>query len=157
MTRTRVQAIVIQNDRVLFGYGKGYHFFPGGGLERWETPEQGALRELKEEANVSGTILFGITEPATPDALASEFDRHFTFLVDIEDQTPRLGYDPEETDTGDRISLAGLDLIPLDRVESFTRIDIDYFTSLVLQCRRKNMDFPWLGKMEKLITVWRPQ
>jgi 8-oxo-dGTP pyrophosphatase MutT (NUDIX family) len=157
MPRVRVQAIAIQNDRVLFGYGKGYHFFPGGGLERGETPEQGALRELKEEANVSGTILFCITEPATPDTLASESDRHFTFLVDIDDQTPRLGTDPEETDTGDRISLAGLELIPLDHVESFTRIDVDYFESLVSQCRGRNTSFPWLGKMEKLIAIWRPQ
>jgi 8-oxo-dGTP diphosphatase len=157
VTRTRVQAIVIQNDRVLFGYGRGYHFFLGGGLENGETPEQGALRELKEEANVSGMILFAIPEPAPPDALASDYDAYFTFLVDIGSQTPRLGYDPEETDMADAISLAGLEMIPLDRVESLTQIDIDYFKSVVLQCRRKNLDFPWLDKMEKLITVWRPQ
>ncbi len=157
MTRARVQAIAIQNDRVLFGYGKGYHFFPGGRLERGETAEQGALRELKEEANVSGTILFAIPEPAPPEALASDFDAHFTFLVDIGDQTPRLGYDPEETDTGDGISLAGLEMIPLDRIESFTRIDIDYFRSLMAQCGRTNKDFPWLAKMEKMITDWRPK
>jgi 8-oxo-dGTP pyrophosphatase MutT (NUDIX family) len=140
---------------VLFGYGKGHHFFPGGGLEDGETPEHGALRELKEEANVSGTILFRITEPATPSAPASVYNTHFTFLVNIEDQTPRLGYDPEETDTGDEISLAGLELIPLDRIDSFTRIDVDYFKLFAAQCRSTNMYFPWLGKMETLITVWR--
>jgi len=147
MTRTRVQAIVIQNDRVLFGYGKGYHFFPGGGLEDGETPEQGALRELKEEANVDGDILLRFNRDVFPHTQ--------TFLVDIGEQVPSLGFDPEETDKGDQISLAGIELIALDRTGSFTSIDIDYFRLLSAECQKHEVVFPWLGKMDTLITGWR--
>ena len=155
MSRIRVQAMVIQDGRVLFGFGKGVHFFPGGGLEEGETPEQGALRELREEAGVDGTIVFRISEPARPDLLASVYQDHATFLVDIGNQVPLLGYDPEETDTGDQISLAGVELIPVDRTGSFTSIDIDYFKLLVAECDKRNMDFPWPAKMNSLITGWR--
>ncbi len=151
----RVQAIVIQDGKALFGFGKDHHFFIGGRLERGETAEHGVLRELAEEANVKGTIIFGIAEPGIPSTLASAYNLHLTFLVDIGEQVPRLGYDPEETDVGDQISLLGIQMIPLEKIESFTRIDIDYFKSLVDECCKRNALFPWLGKMESLTTRWR--
>ncbi len=149
MSRIRVQALVVQDGGVLFGFGKGVHFFPGGGLETGETPEQGALRELKEETNVEGNVIFRLSQDIFPDTV--------TFLVDIWHQVPTLGYDPEETDTGDRISLAGIEMIPLERFGSFTQIDIDYFKVLVNECQTRNAAFPWLGKMKNLITQWRQE
>ena len=151
MVKTRVQAIIIQNNCVLFGYGKGHHFFIGGGLEEGETPEEATLRELKEEARVNGTILFRIREPASPEQLASSYNAHVTFLVDIQDRIPLLGYDPEETDTGDQISLAGLQLIPLDRKELFTEIDKQYFRYLMAECTHKGLEYPWCKAMRHLI------
>ncbi len=147
MSRIRVQALVVQDGGVLFGFGKGVHFFPGGGLETGETPEQGALRELKEETNVEGNVVFRLSQDILPDTV--------TFLVDIRHQVPTLGCDPEETDTGDRISLAGVEMIPLEQIGSFTQIDIDYFKVLVNECQTRNAAFPWLGKMQNLITQWR--
>lgn len=35
---------------------KGYWCLPGGFLELGESPEQGVLRELKEETNLAGTV-----------------------------------------------------------------------------------------------------
>jgi len=151
MIKTRVQSIVIQHNRVLFGYGKGHHFFIGGGLEEGETPEQATLRELNEEARVNGTILFRISEPASPESLASVYSAHVTFLVDIQGQIPLLGYDPEETDTGYQISLAGLQLIPLDMVGSFTEIDRNYFRYLLKECTQRGLVFPWTKEMQNLI------
>jgi len=144
MSRIRVQAIIIQENHVLFGHGKGIHFFIGGGIEEGETAEQAIVRELREEANVSGTILFPIN--------GEVFPNHVTFLVDIQYQVPRLGYDPEETQAEIRKkSLAGIKFIPLDHTESFTAIDVQYFTLLMEECRRKGVGFAWFGAMNSLI------
>jgi ADP-ribose pyrophosphatase YjhB (NUDIX family) len=152
---TRAQCIVIQNGEVLFGYGEDHHFFIGGRMEDGETPEQAALREMTEEANVEGTILFRIDEPASPDRLSSVYSDHATFLVDIGQQMPILGSDPEEADSGDEISLAGLEMVPLSDIAAFTWIDIRYFASLVSECVKRNAGFPWLCEMNDLLRIWR--
>jgi putative hydrolase of the HAD superfamily len=154
MVKTRVQAIVIQNNCVLFGYGKGHHFFIGGGLEEGETPEQAVVRELEEEVNIKGTVAFRIKEPPVIHTIGtgSYYDAHVTFLVDIHDQVPRLGYDPEETHVAlhDK-GLAGIDLVPLDRHESFTEIDIRFFRLLMTECVERGLGFTWTGPMQNLI------
>ncbi|KNH01638.1 MutT/nudix family protein [Qipengyuania citrea LAMA 915] len=55
------------NGRVLLvrhSYGPDGWYFPGGGKRRSETPEQAALRELKEETGctVSGLMAVGIID-----------------------------------------------------------------------------------------------
>lgn len=61
----RVQGIIIQNGKAILGYGcvdkinKTFrHYFIGGGIETVETPEDAILREVMEEANVKGNIVF---------------------------------------------------------------------------------------------------
>ncbi|MCD4777901.1 MAG: NUDIX hydrolase, partial [Desulfobacterales bacterium] len=46
----------------------GFWCLPGGFIELGETPEQGALRELKEETSLSGKIemLLGVTTNISP-------------------------------------------------------------------------------------------
>lgn len=60
MTYYRVGVIVIKDDKVLLMHrvknGKAYYSFLGGRPEAGETPEQTALRELKEETNLDGIL-----------------------------------------------------------------------------------------------------
>jgi len=94
----RAQALVIRGNKILMvkhtcRSGDNVHYcLPGGGIEEGETPEQAALRELQEECNVTGTIIRKSSEWADP----YSDDKHFyTYHIDIGDQSPTLGYDPE--------------------------------------------------------------
>ena len=94
--RDRAQCMVCRDDRILMieHRMKGRDFFnlPGGGVEEGETPEQAALRELREEALVDGRVLRPLAREYKPDGVS----RVFTFLVEIpEDAEPEIGSDPE--------------------------------------------------------------
>ena len=90
----RLQAIVIRGDRLLLvrhrHKGKEWWCLPGGAQETGESPEEGALRELKEECNVDGVIVKQAAYVLYPPG-----GEAYTFLVDIGEQAPTLGHDPE--------------------------------------------------------------
>jgi ADP-ribose pyrophosphatase YjhB (NUDIX family) len=70
--------------------GKEWWCLPGGGLHEGEAPGDGALRELKEECCVDGTLL-----RQTAHVVYGPDDETYSFLVDIGDQEPSLGHDPD--------------------------------------------------------------
>jgi 8-oxo-dGTP pyrophosphatase MutT (NUDIX family) len=90
----RVQAIVVRDDKVLMVKhrhgGQVWWCLPGGAQEPGETPEQGALRELREECSVSGAVV-----RQTSYVQYAPDDETYTFLVDIGSQEPSLGNDPD--------------------------------------------------------------
>ncbi len=90
----RVQAIVVRDDAVLMVKhrqdGQEWWCLPGGAQEAGETPEQGAIRELREECNVSGVVV-----RQTSHVCHAPEDETYSFLVDIGSQTPSLGSDPD--------------------------------------------------------------
>lgn len=113
-SNTRVQAIVVRDRRVLMvkhRVGKAeWWCLPGGGLEGEETLEEGVLRELKEECLVEGHVL-----RLTSNLIEASGVESFTYLVDIHDQEPRLGRDPEvdpETPILVELQWLSLDEIP---------------------------------------------
>jgi ADP-ribose pyrophosphatase YjhB (NUDIX family) len=95
----RAQCIVHRGNALLLVRhrrkpGDSYWCLPGGGVRAGETPAEAAIRELKEECCVDGTVL---SETSVVAYLAStrSYSKAYTFLVDIGDQEPHLGADPE--------------------------------------------------------------
>ena len=156
MSKIWVQAIIIQNRRVIFGYGKGHHYFIGKVLEDDETPEQG-LRQALREVNVDGVVLFRVAEPDAEEAWGqSAFLPHITFLVDIGYQVPAISLNMELSDAANRDrALVRIELIPLDQPEAFTEIDIGYFRLLLADCETRGVRFPWTDAMSTLIQAKR--
>lgn len=91
----RASCLVIRDNKILMAKhsqdGIEYYCLPGGGIELDETPEQAAVRELKEECLVDGTIINMTCICSFPD----ESKQNYTFHIDIGEQEPKLGYDPE--------------------------------------------------------------
>ena len=61
----RATGMVLSGSKVMFMQQvvdrNLHHVYVGGGVEENETPDQAILRELSEEANVVGNILYGPT------------------------------------------------------------------------------------------------
>lgn len=115
MKRDRSQALVIRGDRILLVehelFGRDFYNLPGGGIEKGETPEQAALRELSEECNVQGTIIRPLTIEYKPDLVS----RVYTFMVEIpEEAVPEKGIDPELSK--DEQSIIGVKWLRLDEI-----------------------------------------
>ena len=66
MSRIRVAGIIFMNNGIALMHRKDvikrkdyqeYYTFPGGGLEEGETPEEGTIREIKEEFGINVKIV----------------------------------------------------------------------------------------------------
>ena len=118
--RGRAQCLVIRDNKILMVKHKQrddeWYCSPGGGIENGETPEQAAIRELQEECNVTGKIIKKTAVCVDP----FDNDNYFyTFHVDIGDQDPSLGYDPEYDGTS--YALSEVKWIALDELSEVDR------------------------------------
>jgi 8-oxo-dGTP pyrophosphatase MutT (NUDIX family) len=87
---------VIRDKKILmekiFYNNRFFYTIPGGGIEEGETPEEAAMRELKEECGLEGTIAKKLTE-----VFKSDGSTEYVFEVNVpEHQSPIVGFDPEE-------------------------------------------------------------
>ncbi len=89
----RAQCVVTRKNRVLLVKhrldGREWYCLPGGAVEEGESPLEAALRELNEECLVEGQVIRKIGEYFTDD------DALITFWIDIGEQKPKLGREPE--------------------------------------------------------------
>jgi 8-oxo-dGTP pyrophosphatase MutT (NUDIX family) len=95
---TRAQCIIYKNDKILMVKhhfeGSEWWCLPGGGVEPEESPSDAALRELEEECCVRGKIQYQTGH--WNDGFGIET---VTFLIDIGNQEPHMGVDPEFINT----------------------------------------------------------
>lgn len=92
--RNRSAVFVVRNHKILMEkiYFENRYFYtiPGGGIEGDETPEEAALRELKEECGLDGVIVRKLTE-----LYNNERTEHIYEVKIPNNQEPILGSDPE--------------------------------------------------------------
>jgi len=117
----RAQCLVIRDGKILMVKhcfeDDAHYTTPGGGIEPGETPEQAALRELQEECNVTGGIVKKTSEWKCP---LDDDTFLYTYQVDIGEQTPSLGHDPELT--ADKQCLAEVRWLALDEISEVDRV-----------------------------------
>jgi 8-oxo-dGTP diphosphatase len=105
--RKRAQALIIEEGRVLLArhfdltIREYYWCMPGGGVEAGETPEQAAIRELKEETNLDIRLVRKIGELALP-GVTQGYTLGVTFLAEVIGGDMSLGHDPEQISWEDK-------------------------------------------------------
>ncbi len=117
--RDRSMAFVIRDKKILterlFYNNRYFYSIPGGGIEKGESPEQTALRELKEECGLDGSIVKKLTEIYRADG-----SREHVFEVSVpREQQPVLGSDPEEPE--DAQPIKGVCWLSLDEMSEKDR------------------------------------
>ena len=128
MKKNRAMALVIKNEKILMVYEYYEHYFwslPGGGIEPGESPEQTAIRELKEETGIDGEILRPLNTQHHADGQIE-----YTFLVKMKDENQKAipGYDPEEISAPEE-ERRGVKKTDGNSFEELSRVDQDYLIS----------------------------
>ena len=142
--RDRAQALVIKNDKILLVKhrmrGREFYCLPGGGVEKGETYEQAALRELREESLVDGKIVRKLSVQYKPD---NRGEVH-TFLVETEDDAvPGIGTDPELS--AEEQSIIGVEWLSFEELGEADKAylwssglnRVDFFHEKLLQLENK--------------------
>lgn len=114
-TNVRVSAIIIKNNKILLIHrkknGEEYWVFPGGGVEDFETREEGLIREVKEETNLE-VIEFNLEFMTYNEA--SKSDQPF-YLCTVSDGTLEIVGEEKEKNSPE--NWYQLEWVDLERVK----------------------------------------
>jgi inorganic pyrophosphatase len=110
--RHRAAVFVIDKDKLLLFYrlknGEEYYAVPGGGVEPNETPEQAAVRELKEETSLDITLSEKIGE------FESDGNQQYFYIAKSWNGTPTFG--GEELERQSPANVYRLEWVPIEKL-----------------------------------------
>ena len=137
--RGRSIALVVRDDKILsvqtYRSGRYINELPGGGIENGESPEEAAIRELKEECGLDGTINRQLNVLHWKDG-----STEYVFLVDVCDtQKEIVGIDPE-IPQGEEQSIKNVSWLKLNEFSereraflwSYGLLDVDGYFDIVV-------------------------
>jgi 8-oxo-dGTP diphosphatase len=109
--RRRASAIIIAAQKILLIHRKNsergeYYIFPGGGIEEGETPEQTAIRELKEEGGVEISNLRLFSQSAE----STIYRDQYFFFADIKNNAKPVWQEKEKQTPDNSYAFVWLDI-----------------------------------------------